>query len=221
MIRKLLKKLTHPFLKYGTQKYFSKARKYKYEGIEVMVMPGVFPPHYTLSTKILLDYLKQLDLKNKTVLELGCGSGIISLFAASKEAIVTASDINTVALEALDEASEKNRLQLEIINSDFFNNIANQSFDYVMINPPYYPKKPKNIKEQAWFCGEDFEYFKTLFKQLSQRQDKTVLMILSQDCDIDTIKNIASKHQFQLEIEYEHSTLGERNFIFRLVATRS
>ena len=221
MIRKLLKKITHPFLKYGTQKYFSKPRKYRYEGIEVMVMPGVFPPHYTLSTKILLDYLKQLDLKNKTVLELGCGSGIISLFAASKGAAVTASDINSTALEALEEASEKNRLQLEIINSDLFNNIANQSFDYVIINPPYYPKKPKNIREQAWFCGEGFQYFKKLFKQLSGRKDKTVLMVLSQDCDISTIKSIALQHQFQLDTEHDHSTLGERNFIFRLVATRS
>lgn len=217
MIRRLLKKITHPFLKYSTQKYFSKPRPYTYEGIEVLVMPDVFPPHYTLSTKILLDYLKSLDLKNKTVLELGCGSGIISLFAASKEASVTASDINPIALKALEKNTLKNRLELNIINSNLFDNITNVGFDYIIINPPYYPKDPKNVKEQAWFCGTNFEYFENLFKQLSQRKDKVVLMILSEDCDIEKIKAIARQNNIQLKIELERTSFAERNFIFKVI----
>jgi len=216
MIRQLLKKITYPFLKYGTQKWFSKPRSYTYEGIEVLVMPDVFPPHYTFSTKILLDYIKQIDLKDKTVLELGCGSGIIALYAAKKEAVVTASDINDSALKALKIASEKNEIPLSIIHSNLFEAIPNTSYDYIFINPPYYPKAPKNIKEQAWFCGENFEYFETLFQQLSQRQDKTIVMILSQDCDIDAIKQIALKHKLQFDLEQERTNLAERNFIFKI-----
>ncbi|EDP71037.1 methyltransferase small [Flavobacteriales bacterium ALC-1] len=216
MIRQLLKKLTHPFLKYGTQKYFLKPRAYVYEGIEVMVMPDVFPPHYTLSTKILLDYIKHLELKDKTLLELGCGSGIVALYAAKKGAQVTASDINPSALNALKEASLKNNITLDIINSDLFDVITNPSYDYIFINPPYYPKAPNNIKEQAWFCGENFEYFDSLFIQLAERQDKTILMILSQDCEIDKIKNMALKNHLQLDIELERTRFAERNYIFKI-----
>ena len=216
MIRQLLKKLTHPILKYGTQKWSSKPRLYTYEDIEVIVMPDVFPPHYTISTKILLEYIKPLDIKDKTLLELGCGSGIVALYAAKKEAIVTASDINNIALKALEKAAKKNSLELAILNSNLFNKLSQLSFDYIIINPPYYPKTPKNIKEQAWFCGENFEYFKSLFLQLSNRNDKNILMILSQDCDIQKIKNIASLNHFQLDLELERTRFNEKNFIFKV-----
>ncbi|MBC2843622.1 methyltransferase [Winogradskyella flava] len=216
MIRKILKKLTHPFLKYGTGKYFSKPRPYNYESIEVMVMPEVFPPHYTLSTKILLDYIKPLNLKDKTVLELGCGSGIIGLFAASKGAEVIASDINEVAIKTLKQSASKNKLDITIIKSDLFEQIFKDDFDYVIINPPYYPKTPKSVKERAWFCGENFEYFKILFKQLSMRKDHYILMILSQDCDIDKIRTIATHNNLEFILEQERMALAERNFIFRI-----
>ncbi|WP_299098575.1 methyltransferase [uncultured Winogradskyella sp.] len=215
-MRKLIKRLLDPFLKLGAKKAFSKPRPFKYDGIEVMVMPEVFPPHYTLSTKILLQYLKPLKLENKTVLELGCGSGIISLFAASKKAIVTASDINNIALTALKQATVKNNLDVEIIKSDLFQNLTSQGFDYVIINPPYYPKNPTNIKENAWFCGEDFEYFRNLFIQLQNRSDDCILMILSQDCNISKITDIASKQGFKLEIELERTMFTERNYIYKV-----
>lgn len=215
MIR-YIKKITHPFLKFLGKRFSSQPRPYSYKDITVTVMPEVFPPQYTLSTKMLLDYVDTLNLKHKTLLELGCGSGIISLFAASKGAVVTASDINTVAIDALKTNALDNNLELKIIQSDLFQNIDYKSFDYIIINPPYYPKTPKNIAEKAWFCGENFEYFQTLFEQLSNRTDKTILMILSEDCDIDQIKYIAKQWHLQLHIEQERTRFSEQNFIFRI-----
>ena len=105
--RKLIKRITHPILKTGLKLYYNKPRKYKYKGIIIIIHPDVFPPQLTLSTKILLDYISDINLKEKTFLELGCGSGIISLFANKKGAKVTASDINKTALEYLEKASIK------------------------------------------------------------------------------------------------------------------
>ncbi|AXO79786.1 class I SAM-dependent methyltransferase [Olleya aquimaris] len=219
MIRTFIKKITHPFLKFFTENYFNKTRNYTYKNITVKVVPSVFPPHYTISTKILLDYISSLDLKEKTLLELGCGSGIISLFAASKNATVTASDINKNALNALKTAADYNKLNLTILYSDLFQKLQKSPFDVIIINPPYYPKNPKDIKENAWFCGEDFEYFKNLFFQLDTREDKLVLMILSQDCDLEKIKNIADTHNIKLECVLEKKVLAENNFIFSIKKT--
>ncbi len=212
--------MLHPFFKLGLRLYYWKPRTFCNDNICIKVHPDVFPPQLTLSTKILLDFVNDLDLKNKTFLELGCGSGIISLLAAKKDAIVTASDINQTALDFLVINASENNLKLKIVYSDLFENLRNQTFDYIMINPPYYPRKPKNIKEQAWFCGEDYEYFEKLFMQLPNfiSSETNCFMILSQDCDIEKIKAIALKNAMTFEFVLGKTKLAETNFIFKIVS---
>lgn len=222
-MRSLIKKFIHPAFKKVGSLYHSKERIYKYNGIEVIVHPKVFPPHLTLSTKIILDFIKPLSLKGKTFLELGCGSGIVSLFAKKKGAIVTAIDINQTALEYLEVASKKNHLKIEILFSDLFNNLENRFFDYILINPPYYPKAPADIEENAWFCGENFEYFNSLFNQLKHKISKynNVLMILSEDCQIDKIKSIAWENDLKFELIHQKRKAYEMNYIFKIVSSLS
>jgi release factor glutamine methyltransferase len=44
-MRNFIKKITHPFFKFGLNLYYSKPREYCYEEICVKVHPNVFPPH--------------------------------------------------------------------------------------------------------------------------------------------------------------------------------
>jgi release factor glutamine methyltransferase len=183
-----------------------------------MVQPGVFSPKNTVSTKVFLDFISNLDLKNKRVLELGCGSGIISVFAASQEADVWASDINLVAIESLENVKNKLELNVTTIHSDIFDELPEVTFDYIFINPPYYPQKPENISEQAWFCGAEYEFFEKLFKQLSIRVEaKTeVLMILSDACNFVKIQNIADNNGLVLSEVYSKPLTFEINYIYSL-----
>jgi len=217
-MRKIITKIIHPFLRVFVKYYFAKPRKYNYKNIRGIVNPNVFHPQFTISTKILLNYLDKENLKNKQLLELGCGTGIISTFSAHKGAKVLASDINQLALDNTELNAKKNNVEIEIINSNLFQEIPKKFFDYIIINPPYYPKTPQNDAEKAWYCGSEFEYFKDLFSTIYPYFNDTskVIMILSEDCKIETIKEIASANKIELTQIFETKKWGEKNYLFQL-----
>lgn len=198
--------------------YLLKPRKYKYKDIWVWVEPTVFPPFLTISTKILLEFSETLSLEGKTFLELGCGCGIISIYSAKNGALVTATDINPIALHALTKNATRNEVALEIIESNLFDELQTKTFDFIFINPPYYPKEPKSVAEMAWFCGEGFEYFEKLFLQLPKfsSQNNKIYMILSEDCQLEKIKAIALKNDMAFELVFEKKVLGEAHFLYQL-----
>lgn len=217
-MRRLPAKILSPFLQRFVKFYFKKPRNYSYKAIKGKVNPGVFFPHFTISTRMLMDFISPKDLKNKSFLELGCGTGFISVMAAKKGADVTASDINEAAVENAKQNAESNGVALNAIQSDLFENIDSQTFDYIIINPPYYPKNAQNREEEAWFCGANFEYFQKLFPQLTNYFDanSSVYMILSEDCDFDQIEAIAKKNHISFKVVHKKKKYGEISYIYEI-----
>ena len=98
-VQKKIRSLLHPILKPVFQWYLSKTRTYTFKGISIKINPTVFHPGLFLSTKLLLKFLLGYQLKNKRILELGAGTGLISFYCAKQGAIVTATDISSLALQ--------------------------------------------------------------------------------------------------------------------------
>lgn len=217
-MKSLLKKLLFPVLKSAYNIYASKERSYFFKGINVKIMPGVFHPGFFFSTKLLIKCISKYNLKDKTFLELGAGSGLISIYCAMQNAMVTATDINPTAIKNIIKNAELNNVKLDVIESDMFDRIEIRKFDYIIINPPYFPKNPKNEEELAWFCGNDFQYFKKLFSQLKYYKTEAtiVLMILSEDCDLQQITSIANKNHFSMNIVFQKKVFREANYIYTI-----
>ena len=214
VIKSILNKTYKPFL----EKYLSSPRNYTYKGNTFLIYVGVFHPGFFFSTKFLLNYLLSYPLKNKTLLELGAGSGFISLIASRGGAVVTASDISIKAIENISANAKLQSETIEIIHSDFFEMIPKRAFDFIIINPPYYKKNPIVETDYAWYCGENGEYFSRLFSTISDYMNRhsIVLMVLSEDCDIEMIKKMAMKNSFFLNKLKEKLILWERNFIYQV-----
>jgi release factor glutamine methyltransferase len=199
-------------------KYLSKTRVYRYKDISLEIPPEVFHPGFFFSTQLLLQYISKLPLKDKHFLELGCGSGLISMVAAKQGAVVTASEINRVAIGYLMTNSKLNNVKLEIIESDLFKNVPKKQFDIIAINPPYYKKDPVTPQDYAWFCGENGEYFSTLFDTLDDHihSNTEILMVLFDGCDMDMISDFAAKNNFKLSCMYSKQNMLEKNSIYKI-----
>jgi release factor glutamine methyltransferase len=216
--KSLFKSLAFRILYPASEKYLSKERSYKYKDVTVTVFPGVFHPGFFFSTKILLKYLESLELHKKYVLELGAGTGLISIYAAKRGGFVTASDISLTAVYNIEKNVKMTDANVEVVHSDLFDDIPNRRYDYILINPPYYKKTPSSEKEFAWFGGDDFQYFRKLFSQLSNNfyENTNALMVISDEADLEMIKSIAGEYKFSMEEVFHKKTWGENHFIYNI-----
>ena len=93
-------------------------------------------------TQLLVDISKKFINKNSTILEIGTGSGIISIMLSllTLNKNITAIDISEKALEVAKINASKYNIQKDInfIQSDLYENI-NKKFDFIISNPPYIP----------------------------------------------------------------------------------
>lgn len=215
LLKKILNRV-HPILKPLSRWYLSKPRSYSYKNIKTIIYPGVFHPGLFFSTKILIEYLENRSLNGLHVLELGAGSGLLSIYCSKRGAVVTASDINDTALQNIKFNCNLNAASVTAVKSDLFEKFSPEDFNLILINPPYYPKAVLSDTHLAWHCGEHFEYFEKLFLQLTKRATAEILMILSEDCDLNQIFRIGTKHKLELDPIYTKRKAGEVNYIFRV-----
>lgn len=100
---------------------------------------GVFSPKDidlgTLSMLSLVDFQK-----NDKVLDLGCGYGIVGIWAAKivGEENVVMIDIDEEAVELSLKNSSLNNVQVKTLKSDGFTNLDEKDFTLILSNPPYH-----------------------------------------------------------------------------------
>lgn len=214
LTRYILSKTVKPFLQHY---YLKSARTWCYDSMELRVFTGVFHPGLFQSSKFLADHLKTYEMNGMRALDVGCGSGLLSLVAANAGANVTSIDNNPEAILNTLENASTNNLRLTALESDLFDKVEG-TFSFIFINPPYYPKNPQESSGQAWYCGEDYSYFDKFFTQLPSyiTQETTILMVLSETCDLEKIQDIAQKYNFEMLGEMSKNTLIERFDIFKI-----
>ena len=216
ILKPVLNRIVPPLVK----RYLKKERTYTYRGIKIKVPPGIFHPGLFFSTTVMLRFLETLEMKNKTFLEVGSGTGLVSIYAAlKKNAVVTAVDINKKAVDTTIENAGLNHAAIDVHHSDMFAGIQPFPFDIVVTCPPFFPKDPQNDEERAWYCGKNHDFFYMLFKDFNKFSHRgTVLyMVLSDESPVREITEIAENNGLSAARAFERSNLWESNFILKLV----
>ncbi len=190
-------------------------------GFTLRVAPTVFHPKLFFTSQFLGEYVLSLNLRNKTVLDMGTGSGIIGLCSARAGADVLAVDVNptAVACAAANVARNGFAQRVRCILSDLFSAIPTDTrFDTIIWNPPFYRASPQNDAERAWNAGAEFEVLRTFAADAKLHLTPTgsILLVLSSDMDIDRTMGFFSSGGFHAAAVSRRRMFFETLTIFHL-----
>jgi release factor glutamine methyltransferase len=200
------------------QIYSSSLRKWKYQDLDFIIMPGIFHPGWFVTSKMLFEWLENTDVGGKKFLELGCGTGSLACTASAHGARAFASDILVQACRNAELNAERNDLAVKVFHSDIFEQIDPESrFDFICVNPPFIPRYPDSEDDFAFCCGEQYEYYISLFSGVKQHltSDGELIMALAKSCDLERILEIADFEGLKYERISHCRKWAETNFIFR------
>ena len=118
--------------------------------IDIAEDPEVYPPS---DDSILL--IESLDVvPGEKVLEVGCGSGVVSIHCAKNGCEVTAVDVNPRAVELARRNAGANGADIPVCESDVYGNV-DDVFDTIVFNLPYLPVDEEGLLAKAWSGGPD------------------------------------------------------------------
>lgn len=142
------------------------------------------------------------DVSNsQNILEVGTGTGLISLMLAQRnsKAKITAIDINDAAVELSAENFKASPFseRLKAVNSDFKNFSANQKFDLIVSNPPYFEENPsaKDVLARQKLELDFSDLIKKSSELISAAGILSVIIPFESGGDFE---NICRKNQFHL-----------------------
>ncbi len=146
-----------------------------------------------------------------TLLEIGCGSGFVSIYMAMMGSRVCCSDIDTIAVQCTKINANLNAVDITVLHGDLFSAVSG-SFKTIVFNPPYLSGEDSEsnlIDGKQWYGGKDG--FQTIRRFLSScdkylEKNGSVYIILSSLTDIKSLRDEFSQLVFKV--------VGQQSFFF-------
>lgn len=170
-------------------------------GIRLEVPPSVFHPSLYRSSEVLLESLAKLQIKNKSLLDMGTGTGLIAIAAAHLGAYSQGVDINPVAVSCARNNASRNNLSnlVSFKESDLFSSFnTTEKFDFIVWNPPFYSGMPTDIASAAWMGGDGLATIQRFIEAASSylKSSGQLILLFSSDMEENLVHRMLSHAGF-------------------------
>ena len=176
--------------------------------LRILGDPEVYPPS---EDSILL--IESLDVKEgERVLEIGCGSGVVSIHCARNGCSVTCGDINPRAVELTRRNAAENGVALDVRETDVYSGIDGR-FDTIVFNLPYLPVDEEGLLARSWSGGPDgLGPLPELLEEAPDHLDKDgrVVVVISSLMDTQALWDLLD--------DYQVEKIGEIKLFFEKLA---
>lgn len=198
-------------------------------GYLIEVNENVLIPRF--ETEFLVDktlkFLKEKDFLNPQILELGTGSGCISIaLAKNLPCEIDALDINEKAISLAKKNAQDNYVKINFITSDMKKFQTDKQYDVIISNPPYvsinscYDDSIKYEPASAIFADNDgLEYYEVILERYKNNlKDRYLIAFEIGDKEGEKIKYLAKRNlpNSQIFIEKDYNNYERYIFITNL-----
>jgi HemK-related putative methylase len=191
------------------------------DGRPLVVLPEVFNPGLFASGRLLASLVQargDLLAAGMRVLDLGTGSGIGAIAAATQAQRVLATDINAEAVRCARINALLNHVddRIEVRRGDLFEPLTpDEQFDLVLFNPPYYRGQPRDALDQAWRSPDVIERFAAGLPNVLAPGGQA-LVVLSSDGEHGAFLDALTRHDLEIAVVVRHDLLNETLSVYRV-----
>ena len=195
-------------------------------GNEILVNKNVLIPRFETETLVekTINYIKKYNLENANVLEIGTGSGCISITLKKEIPTlnITSIDKSKKALKVAKKNINKNKTNINLIKEDVFKYNPLNKYSVLISNPPYLSKDEKIDKEckyepkMALFAKNDGLYFYEHIIKTSKKymNDKSILAFEIGYMQGDYLKEYAKTYYPNASITIEKDLSNKNRYLF-------
>lgn len=173
------------------------------------------PPEFNLLAATVLKEVRDTDV----VLDMGTGSGVQAILAASKARRVLAVDVNTEAVRCARRNAARNGVadRVDVQRSDLFETVSGR-FDLILFDPPFRWTTPRDMWERA-SADQGYATLKAFLRGSKKRLTKNgrIIIHFGTSGDLPYLKSLIRQNGFRRkQLLKSNHPAGWEYFTYRL-----
>lgn len=208
---------------YNTRKITSVIEYINFCDLRFKINDNVLVPHFETQEIVIqaMEFIEKLFYGKGSLIDLGCGSGVIGLTMKNKfdNLQIDMIDISDNALELTKENAKLLELSVKIYKSDMLKNVSNK-YDIIISNPPYESIKYKptldNEPKISLYAKKNGLYFfeEILKNARNKLKDKFMIVFEIGDYQKKQVIDLANKYLTDIIIKTYKSKKGFEKGIY-------